>query len=56
MLATLLEPGGKIILSGLLSTQTEQCLQAYRHWFDMDEPVFRDKWVMLTGTRNMQVD
>ena len=56
MLATLLEPGGKIVLSGVLSTQTEQCLQAYRRWFDMDEPVFREEWVMLTGTRNMQVD
>lgn len=56
MLATLLEPGGKIVLSGVLSTQTEQCLQAYRRWFDMDEPAFRDEWVMLTGTRNMQVD
>jgi ribosomal protein L11 methyltransferase len=56
MLATLLEPGGRIVLSGVLSTQTDQCLQAYSRWFDMDEPVFRDEWVMLTGTRNLQVD
>jgi ribosomal protein L11 methyltransferase len=56
VLATLLEPGGRIVLSGVLSTQTEQCLQAYKRWFDMDEPVFRDEWVMLTGTRNRLVD
>ncbi len=55
MLSTLLEPGGQIVLSGVLSTQTDQCLQAYTGWFDMDEPVFRDEWVMLTGTRKRTV-
>jgi ribosomal protein L11 methyltransferase len=51
LFSTLVEAGGSIVLSGVLSTQTDSCLQAYSEWFEMDEPVFRDEWVMLAGTR-----
>jgi ribosomal protein L11 methyltransferase len=48
---SLLGPGGKIVMSGILANQTEQCLQTYSHWFAMDTPVYRDEWVLLSGTR-----
>ena len=50
-LSSLLAEGGKLVLSGILSTQVELCSQTYSRWFDMDEPVFRNEWAMLTGTR-----
>lgn len=42
---------GDLVLSGLLSTQAEECLEAYQSWFNMDEPVFKQEWSMLHGTR-----
>jgi len=51
----MLTGGERIVLSGVLSTQTDQCLRTYTPWFDMDTPVFRDEWVMLTGTRKRVV-
>lgn len=50
--STYLTEGGNIVLSGVLATQAEECLQTYKRWFDMDEPGFRDEWTILTGTRN----
>jgi ribosomal protein L11 methyltransferase len=52
-LSALVKDGGRIVLSGVLSTQMDSCLQVYSEWFDMDTPVFRDEWVMLTGTRRL---
>jgi ribosomal protein L11 methyltransferase len=42
---------GDLVLSGLLSTQAEECLAAYQSWFNMDEPVFKQEWSLLHGTR-----
>lgn len=42
---------GDLVLSGLLSTQAEECLEAYQSWFNMDEPVFKQEWSLLHGTR-----
>ncbi|MEE8233645.1 MAG: 50S ribosomal protein L11 methyltransferase, partial [Gammaproteobacteria bacterium] len=49
--ADLVQPSGDLVLSGLLSTQAEECLEAYQSWFNMDEPVFKQEWSMLHGTR-----
>ena len=53
--STLLSGGERIVLSGVLSTQTDQCLRTYAPWFDLDTPVFRDEWVMITGTRKQVI-
>ena len=47
----LVQPCGDLVLSGLLSTQAEECLEAYQSWFNMDEPVFKQEWSLLHGTR-----
>ena len=49
--ASLLRPGGTLVMSGLLSVQVDQCLAAYDRWFMMNEPGFRDEWALLTGVR-----
>ena len=49
--SSLTKPGSHIILSGLLSTQTKECLAAYRTYFNMDEPVLRKSWASLHGVR-----
>lgn len=48
--------GGDIVLSGILSTQAEECRTVYSRWFLMQEPVFRDEWAMLTGKRKQSGD
>jgi len=49
--ADLVQTSGDLVLSGLLSTQAEECLEAYQSWFNMDEPVFKQEWSLLHGTR-----
>lgn len=48
--------GGCVIaLSGILSEQVDQVLEAYRPWIEFDEPVTREQdaqtWARLTGRR-----
>lgn len=45
--------GGKIALSGILETQQETLIDQYSEWFEMDAPVTRDGWVLLTGTKKL---
>ena len=49
--AGLVSPGGNVVLSGILSTQAEECLAAYQSWFNMQTPVYRREWALLEGTR-----
>lgn len=51
LFANLVQPGGKIILSGILATQAEECQKVYQSWFDITPPVFRNEWAMLEGVR-----
>ena len=50
--AELLLPGGNIVLSGILANQAEECLVAYKPWFNMGPPEFKREWAMITGFRN----
>ena len=50
--ARLVQPGGRIVLSGLLKAQTEQVRQAYTPWFTLDPFGAREAWVGLSGARN----
>lgn len=51
VLASLTRPGGKLILSGVLSEQTETLMASYEPFFAMQAPVIQDQWVRIEGTR-----
>lgn len=42
---------GHIVLSGILKEQADTVLQTYREFFNMDEPMFDEDWVMLHGVK-----
>ena len=48
-------PGGRLGLSGILSEQAAEVLEAYALWVDFDEPEFRlqdgQTWTRLTGRK-----
>ncbi len=50
-LQALVKPGGKLALSGLLASQTEQLIEAYSPWFDLEPATVREDWVRLSGVR-----
>ncbi|MGB7816085.1 MAG: 50S ribosomal protein L11 methyltransferase [Methylotenera sp.] len=43
--------GGKIALSGILENQKEALIMRYSEWFDMDKPIQKDAWILLSGTK-----
>jgi ribosomal protein L11 methyltransferase len=51
ILAALTRPGGRIVLSGVLSEQTAALLDSYNQYFEMNAPVHRDEWVRVDGIR-----
>ncbi|OED43225.1 ribosomal protein L11 methyltransferase [Endozoicomonas sp. (ex Bugula neritina AB1)] len=50
-LASYLETGGKIALSGILSEQTDSIVSTYSEWFHLEPAVHNDDWILVTGTR-----
>ena len=50
-LAEYVREGGVVVLSGIFAEQAQAVRTAYAPWFEMDEPVQRDDWVRLVGTR-----
>ncbi|MDZ7852489.1 MAG: 50S ribosomal protein L11 methyltransferase [Halomonas sp.] len=47
-------PGGRLALSGILESQAEEVLDAYRErGLVMDEPEIRESWVRLSGQRSV---
>lgn len=53
-LAERVKPGGKILLSGLLSQQADELISVYSRWFDMDPPGEREGWIRLSGVRRQE--
>lgn len=49
--ASLVKPGGWLLLSGILEKQAQELSAAYRPWFEMAEPVSLDGWVRIEGVR-----
>ena len=47
----LLRPGGVLVLSGILSEQAQEVMQAYAADFVMHPPAEREGWVRLEGVR-----
>lgn len=50
-LAKACKSGGRIALCGILREQYETLSEVYAEWFDMQEPIFMDSWVLLTGKK-----
>lgn len=51
LIAALVKPGGLLILSGVLSQQTQSLLDSYAPSFAMVQPVLREEWVLAEGVR-----
>jgi len=51
-LASHTKTSGDIVLSGILKEQAETVLKAYSEFFNMDEPVTDEDWVLLHGIKN----
>lgn len=51
LLASLVLPAGRIVLSGILEQQANDVMQVYEKWFDFDAPASLDGWVRLTGVK-----
>lgn len=49
--ATLLRPGGALLLAGLMQHQSTEVTAAYAACFDVTSCGYRDGWVCLTGRR-----
>lgn len=49
--ARLVRPGGKLVLSGILTEQTSALMEKYGAWFNMEPAVTREEWVRLSGQR-----
>ena len=50
-LCSMLKPGGRIALSGILTEQAEQVMAAYQHTILFNHPQHRGGWVLLEGYR-----
>lgn len=50
-LAARVEPGGRIVLSGILDAQADPLIAAYGRWFNIKVCESDDGWVALAGTR-----
>ena len=50
-LARRADPGGALVLAGMLSAQAGEVAQAYRPWFDIGPVAEREGWVLLAGRR-----
>lgn len=52
LFATMVQPKGHLLLSGILITQIEHIRGAYSPWFDFSEnPRTKNEWACLTATR-----
>jgi len=51
MLAGMVRPGGRIVLSGILDSQAQAVQAVYSAWFDFEPPALDDGWSRLAGTK-----
>lgn len=51
-LCSLLKPGAKICLSGILETQQQAIIEAYQSKINIEEIRNKEEWVCITGTAN----
>ncbi len=51
LLAGLVLPKGRIVLSGILEQQAKDVMQVYEKWFDFETPAFMEGWTRLAGIK-----
>jgi ribosomal protein L11 methyltransferase len=42
---------GKIALSGILKEQVEMLTKIYSAWFNLNKPIEREGWILMSGTK-----
>lgn len=47
----LLKPHGKLVLAGILQTQTQSIMDAYSHFFSLPKISSKEEWVLLSSTK-----
>jgi len=52
-LAACIAPGGRLALSGILTSQADAVQAAYETWIDFEPPRGSDDWVLLAGTKTV---
>jgi len=52
-IASLVKPGGQIILSGILPEQAAEVANTYQRFFAMEPAVEKNDWIRLQGQRNL---
>ena len=52
VLSSLVDIGGQLVLSGLLSRQVDELRSAYAPWLELDVADEDDGWILLAGTRS----
>ncbi|MCY1432846.1 Ribosomal protein L11 methyltransferase [compost metagenome] len=50
-ITSLVAPGGRLALSGILAEQAEEVRAAYADTFDLDPTAEKDGWVRISGVR-----
>ena len=51
LIAKACKPHGKIALSGILKEQIVMLTEIYSTWFDLNKPIEREGWILLSGTK-----
>jgi len=51
LLCTHLEPGGELVLAGILERQAEELEAAYAHWCRLEVADSDEGWILMTGRR-----
>ncbi len=46
------QPGGHLVLSGIIESQAEELMRAYGRWFEMSLYRQEEEWICLQGIRN----
>ena len=51
IIAKACKPQGKIALSGILKEQVEMLTEIYSAWFNLNKPIEREGWILISGTK-----
>jgi ribosomal protein L11 methyltransferase len=51
IIAETCKPQGKIALSGILKEQVEMLTKIYNVWFNLNKPIEREGWILMSGTK-----
>ena len=51
IIAKACKPHGKIALSGILKEQIEMLTEIYSVWFNLNKPIEREGWILMSGSK-----